>query len=58
MDFIEEASKYYIDARQHDETDTPGLVGLYGKLSRMRSLSSRPVAHRAEEVARKSWIPI
>ncbi len=52
-DFIEEASKCYIDALQHDEADIPGLVGLYAKLSRMRSLSSRPVIHRAEEVARK-----
>jgi hypothetical protein len=52
-DFIEEASKCYIDALQHDEADIPGLVGLYAKLSRMRSLSSRPVIHQAEEVARK-----
>ena len=52
-DFIDEASKCYIDALQHDEADIPGLVGLYAKLSRMRAQSSRPVAHRAEEVARK-----
>ena len=52
-DFIEEASKCSIDALQHDEADIPGLVGLYAKLSRMRSLSSRPVIHQAEEVARK-----
>ena len=52
-DFIEEASKCYIDALQHAEADLPGLVGLYAKLSRMRTLSSKPVVHRAEEVARK-----
>ena len=52
-DFIDEASKCYIDALQHDEADIPGLVGLYAKLSRMRAQSSRPVVHRAEEVARK-----
>ena len=52
-DFIEEASKSYIDALQHDEADIPGLVGLYGTLSRMRTLSSETVVHRAEEVARK-----
>src|ERR1700753_4173649 len=52
-DFIEKASKCYIDALQHDEADIPGLVGLYAKLSRMRAQSSRPVVHRAEEVARK-----
>jgi hypothetical protein len=52
-DFIEEASKCYIDALQHDEADIPGLVGLYAKMSRMRVQSSRQVVHRAEEVARK-----
>ena len=52
-DFIEEASKCYIDALQHGEADIPGLVGLYAKLSRMRALSSGPVVHCAEEVARK-----
>ena len=52
-DFIEEAAKCYIDALQHDEADIPGLVGLYAKLSRMRTLSSKPVVHHAEDVARK-----
>lgn len=52
-DFIEEAAKCYIDALQHDEADIPGLVGLYAKLSRMRTLSSKTVVHHAEEVARK-----
>ena len=52
-DFIEEASKYYIDALQHNEADIPGLIGVYAKLSRMRSLSSKAVIHHAEDVARK-----
>ena len=52
-DFIEDASKCYIDALQHDEADIPGLVGLYAKLSKMRVVSSMPVVHCAEEVARK-----
>ena len=52
-DFIEEASKCYIDALQHDEADIPGLVGLYAKLSAMRALSSKPVIHCAEDVARR-----
>ena len=52
-DFIEEASKCYIDALQHDEADIPGLVGLYAKLSRMRAQSSKLVVQRAEDVARK-----
>ena len=52
-DFIDEASKCYIDALQHGEGDIPGLIGLYAKLSRMRALSSALVVQRADEVARK-----
>ena len=52
-DFIEEASKCYIDALQHDEADIPGLVGLYAKLNRMRVQSSSLVVQRADEVTRK-----
>jgi hypothetical protein len=52
-DFIEEASKCYIDALQHDKADIPGLVGVYAKLSAMRALSSKPVVHCAEDVVRK-----
>src|ERR1700690_1995337 len=52
-DFIEEASKCYIDALQHNEADVPGLVGLYAKLNRMRILSSTLVVDNAEKVARK-----
>jgi hypothetical protein len=52
-DFIEEASKCYIDALQHAKADIPGLVGLYAKLSRMRTLSSKSVVHCSEDVARK-----
>src|ERR1700685_1047383 len=51
-DLIEEASKCYIDALQHDEADIPGLVGLYAKLNRMRVQSSTLVVHRADEVTR------
>ncbi|MGA2291907.1 hypothetical protein [Bradyrhizobium sp.] len=51
-DFIEEASRCYIDALQHDEADVPSLVGLYAKLGRMRVLSSEPVVDRAEHIAR------
>lgn len=52
-DFIEEASKCYGDALQHDKADIPGLVAVYAKLSAMRALSSKPVVHCAEKVARK-----
>jgi hypothetical protein len=51
-EFIEEASKCYVDALQHEEADIPGLVGLYAKLSRMRALSSTEVVDTAEKVAR------
>jgi ferredoxin-NADP reductase len=53
--FIEEASKCYIDSLQHHEADAdiPGLVGLYAKLGQMRVLSSRPVVHIAEHIARR-----
>src|SRR5215469_2192746 len=51
-DFIEEASKCYIDALQHREADAdiPGLVGLYAKLGRMRVMSSPRVVHSAEHI--------
>ncbi|MCP4615751.1 MAG: hypothetical protein GY844_04880 [Bradyrhizobium sp.] len=53
-DFIEEASKCYIDALQHHESDAdiPSLVGLYAKLGRMRVLSTRPVLDHAERIVR------
>jgi hypothetical protein len=52
-EFIEEASKCYIDALQHDKADIPGLIGLYAKIGRMRVLSSRPIIESAEHIARK-----
>ena len=52
-DFIEDAAKCYIDALQHDKADIPSLVGVYAKLSAMRAVSSKPVVHCAEDVARK-----
>jgi hypothetical protein len=52
-EFIEQASKCYIDALQHDEADIPNLVGLYAKLGRMRVLSSESVIASADHVARK-----
>jgi hypothetical protein len=54
-DFIDEASKCYIDALQHHEADAgiPGLVGLYAKLSRMRVISAAPVVRCADHIAKK-----
>jgi len=52
-EFIEEASKCYIDALQHGTADIPDLVGLYAKISRMRVLSSDAVVDRADEIAKR-----
>jgi hypothetical protein len=49
-EFIEEAAKCYVDALQHDKPDTPKLVVLYAKLSRMRVLSSPRVVASAEQL--------
>src|SRR5262249_58040338 len=52
-EFIEDASKCYVHALQHDEPDIPGLVSMYAKLGRMRILSSPKVIQAAEEIERK-----
>lgn len=52
-EFIEEASKCYVHALQHDEADIPTLVALYAKLSRMRVLSSPKVLDIAEQIEQK-----
>jgi hypothetical protein len=54
-DFIEEASKCYIDALQHHDADANilGLVGLYAKLGRMRVVSSEQVVNYADRVTRQ-----
>ena len=40
-EFIEVATQCYADALQREKPDIPGLVNLYGKIGRMRVLSSR-----------------
>ncbi len=52
-EFIEAASKCYVDALQHDEADIPALVELYVNVGRMRILSSPKVIESAELVARR-----
>jgi hypothetical protein len=52
-EFIEEASKCYADALQHDRPDIPALVGIYAKMSRMRVQSSPKVVESAERIGRK-----
>ena len=51
-DFIEEASKSFADAIEHNEIDGAKLVHLYALVSRMRMLSSRPVVEQADAVMR------
>jgi hypothetical protein len=52
-EFIEDASRCYIDALQHDKPDVVALVGLYAKMSRMRVQSSSEVVESAQRVGRK-----
>ena len=51
-EFIEEASKTYIAALQHTDTDVTSMVGLYATISRMRVLSSAPVIEHADKIAK------
>ena len=51
-DFIEEASKLYVDAFEHDEAETSKLVDLYALISRMRVLSSPRIIESADRVVR------
>jgi hypothetical protein len=52
-EFIEEASKFYIDALQHSQADMPALVGLHAKIARMRVLSTPNVVASAERIERR-----
>jgi len=52
-DFIEDASRCYIDALQHSEPDLATLSNIYAKINRMRVQSSTAVVEMAEEVAKK-----
>ena len=51
-DFIDEASKSYTDAFEHDMADVSKLVRLYALVSRMRVLSSQEVIEQADRVMR------
>lgn len=51
-DFIEEASRLYADAFEHDEADLAKLVKLYSLIGKMRVLSSQEIIDIAERVAR------
>jgi hypothetical protein len=48
--FIDEASKLFADALQHQTEEVSTLVGLYALLSRIRLRSSPQVTERAEQL--------
>jgi len=50
--FIDEASKWYADAYEHDQARVSNLVTLYALVSRMRVLSSEEVIESADRVVR------
>jgi hypothetical protein len=52
-EFIEDASKCYVDALQHDTGDIPALIALHATMGRMRILSSPIVMVSAEKVRRR-----
>jgi hypothetical protein len=50
--FIDEASRTYVDALVHDTLDMSSLVGIYSLISRMRVMSSLKVIESAAVLAR------
>jgi hypothetical protein len=50
--FIEEASKLYVDALMHDQAAIPPLVSLYASVNKMRVVSTPGVAERADKLVR------
>jgi hypothetical protein len=51
-DFIEEASKWYTHAYEHESTELANLVGLYALVGRMRIISSNRIVESADQVVR------
>ena len=50
--FIEEASKVYVDALMHDQAAIPPLVSLYASVNKMRVVSTPEVTERADKLVR------
>jgi hypothetical protein len=50
--FIEEASRLYADAYEHNEAETSKLVKLYALVGKMRVLSSPRIVENADKVVR------
>jgi hypothetical protein len=51
-DFINEASRLYADAFEHDQTELANLVKLFAMISQMRVVSSPEIVEDADKVAR------
>ena len=51
-EFIEEGSRLYADAYEHDKADVTNLVKLYAMVSMMRVVSSTVVVENADKVVR------
>jgi hypothetical protein len=51
-DFVDEASRFYIDALTNDQPDLSKTIAIYALVSRMRILSSSKVVEEADKVAR------
>lgn len=50
--FIEEASRWFADAFEHDKAEVANLVNLYALVSRMRVVSSPAIVENADRVVR------
>jgi hypothetical protein len=50
--FIEEASRCYADAYEHNTAEVSNLVNLYALVSRMRVISSERIVESADHVVR------
>jgi len=51
-DFIDEASRLYVDAFEHEQTELSNLVKLFAMVSQMRVVSSPKVVDDADKVVR------
>jgi hypothetical protein len=50
--FIEEASKLYVDALIHDQPAIPAFVSLYASINKMRVVSDPGIAEQADKFVR------
>ena len=48
--FIDDASKLYLDALMHDQIEIPSLVSLYASTNKIRVVSIARVSERAEKI--------